>query len=296
MEPKNNAPATKLAAFMRARHAIYLTRKAGAPPPWTTDPILSAYRFCNVYRELDTVTIWVRENIREPYADHPHLWFLLALARQINHPETLAEIFAEANPAKRWDPERVRRVMNARAARGAKVYTGAYMLYGGNNATLGSERDKPNFTTKIVLDQPWRARVSVAKAADASLERLHRTLAQFQGWGGFMAYEVVCDARYTRYGERWADINTFAHAGPGAKRGLNRLHGRDVKAGLNDGDALNEMIALLPEVRKVWPRTRDCPKLELREIEHSLCEFDKYERVRLGQGTPRSRYSPPKQE
>lgn len=277
---------------MRARHSIYLARKAERPAPWTDDPILGAYRFCNVYRELDVVTIWIRENIREPYADHPHLWFLLALARQINHPETLAEIFAQANPAKKWEPEKVRRVMNARAARGEKVYTGAYMLYGGNNS-LNPERDKPNFTTKVVLDAPWRARHEGGDAcADTSMRAMHGFLSAFTGWGGFMAYEVVCDLRFTRYGERWSDINTFAHAGPGAVRGLNRLHGRALTFGLKPGDALNEMIELLKEVRKVWPRTRDCPKLELREIEHSLCEFDKYERVRLGQGTPRSRYVP----
>ena len=34
------------------------------------------------------------------------------------------------------------------------------------------------------------------------------------------------------------------------------------------------------------------PALEMREIEHCLCEFDKYERVRLGQGRPRSKYKP----
>ena len=32
------------------------------------------------------------------------------------------------------------------------------------------------------------------------------------------------------------------------------------------------------------------PKLEMRDIEHSLCEFDKYERVRNGEGAPRGRY------
>lgn len=33
-------------------------------------------------------------------------------------------------------------------------------------------------------------------------------------------------------------------------------------------------------------RKRKLP-FELREIEHSLCEFDKYERVRRGEGRPR---------
>ena len=32
------------------------------------------------------------------------------------------------------------------------------------------------------------------------------------------------------------------------------------------------------------------PPFELREIEHSLCEFDKYERIRLGQGRPKQKY------
>ena len=30
--------------------------------------------------------------------------------------------------------------------------------------------------------------------------------------------------------------------------------------------------------------------VDMRCIEHSLCEWDKYERVRLGQGKPRSKY------
>ena len=30
--------------------------------------------------------------------------------------------------------------------------------------------------------------------------------------------------------------------------------------------------------------------LEMRDIEHCLCEYDKYERVRLGEGRPRAKY------
>jgi hypothetical protein len=30
----------------------------------------------------------------------------------------------------------------------------------------------------------------------------------------------------------------------------------------------------------------------MREVEHTLCEFDKYERVRLGQGRSKRRYRP----
>ena len=55
----------------RERYNIYLSRVANDPPPWTEDPIFQKYKFCNVFREHDRVTIWLRENWREPYADHP---------------------------------------------------------------------------------------------------------------------------------------------------------------------------------------------------------------------------------
>jgi 5-hmdU DNA kinase, helical domain len=97
-------------------------RQAGKRWPWTTDPILRKYKFCQVFRELDAVTIWIRETWREPYEDHPHLWFAMAVARQINWPDTLAEI-SFPDP---WRPKRVARVIHDRIARGQKAFTSAY--------------------------------------------------------------------------------------------------------------------------------------------------------------------------
>jgi hypothetical protein len=35
----------------------------------------------------------------------------------------------------------------------------------------------------------------------------------------------------------------------------------------------------------------DSPRFEMRDIEHTLCEFDKYQRIRLGQGKMRAKYN-----
>ena len=118
--------------YINERHAIYLKRSIGEAFPWTEDEILQTYSFCNVYRELDKVTVWIRENWKEPYADHPNLPFAMAVARQINWPDTLQEIgFPE-----HWNPERVKAIMQGRLDRKEKVYTGAYMLTG----TLGGTK------------------------------------------------------------------------------------------------------------------------------------------------------------
>jgi len=297
--------------FMRTRHEIWVARDNGKPWPWTADPILQTYRFCNVYREFDTVTIWVRQHIREPFRDSPHLWFMLCIARQINLPESLAELIADKQGAwphnktlRSWKPERLRAILNDRKARGERTYTGAYML----NNVLGAHddwpRDKPWFTAYQVLGSAVRNESAILAALKLGAQATHTELAKGYGWGGFTAYEVVCDLRWTRYAAYgWPDINTFAHAGPGAARGLARIYGRPLNApgttdrapGTTVQQTLDEMIALLKVARASWPKpSRQWPRLELREIEHSQCEFDKYERVRLGEGRPRSHYHPPR--
>ena len=57
--PEIKDPVKRLFAFANERHMIYRRREAGESPPWTADPILCNYRFTNVYRELDRVTIWI---------------------------------------------------------------------------------------------------------------------------------------------------------------------------------------------------------------------------------------------
>lgn len=292
---------TTFAGFMRERHEIYLRRLDKAKAPWTADPILSKFRFCNVYRELDTVTVWVRKNIREVYADHPNLWFMLAAARQINHPPMLEELLRAKNawptmPLPKWNPENMRKVMNARKARGEQIYTGAYMLTNILDKNNHDQpHDKPWFTTNKCLGSLVPLANTVVKAT--SMGETHAVLRSGYGWGGFLAYEVCCDMRWARYGAAWKDAKTFAHAGPGAVRGLNRISSRRYDAPLAEATCKAEMIELLAEMRSLWPKTsKRYPQLEMREIEHTLCEFDKHQRVMLGQGKPRSLYHPPNQE
>ena len=263
--------------WINERHRIYLKKEAGEPPPWTGDPILQRHRFCCVFRELDRTTKWIRENWREPYADHQNLWFAMALARQINRTETLAEI----GFPKRWNPERIVKIIESRRAQGLKAYTGAYMLTG----TLGGKKSEQ--TAYKILDVLYRNPPSLAKKPCSSLEDAWAQFKGRPGFGGFLAYEVVSDLRHTRYLCNAADTMTWANPGPGAIRGLHRLHGRRIKgrnlgARLTRERAISEMRALL----EVSPQYLEphVPPLEMREIEHCLCEMDKMLRVQLGQG------------
>jgi 5-hmdU DNA kinase-like protein len=279
--------ATPLWDWITERHRIYLKKMAGDPSPWTEDRALQRYRFCNVFRELDKVTVWLRENWRDPYAANEHLWIALCLARQVNWPETLHEV---GFPQDGYDAKSVQRALEARKARGAKVYTGAYMISAPSGPYAGM--GKPEYTAEIVVGALWRAREEFhrlfAGGRQPTMQEVHSWLREFRGWGDFMAYEVVTDLRHTRYLSQAPDINTWAVAGPGAIRGLHRLHGRPYKKALSQEQACEEMRELLALSRTNLPDF--IPPLELREIEHSLCETDKWLRVAAGQGRLRSKY------
>lgn len=308
-----------IAAFMKARHDIYLDRKAGKPGPWTADPVLRDGRFCNIFRELDTVTIWIDQNIRQPYADHPHLWFMLAIARYINWPDTLEALiqhYPNAWPSSPdFEPRHMTAALEHLASYGNKVYTGAYMIRAESDPSKEwYSWTKHRYIAEIVLGRLWEDREEWQRMLETTpgvlraFNRLETVWEKFQqpryiGWGPFMAYEVVTDLRHTRYLRNAPDIYTWANAGPGAIRGLNRLYGRDLAAKPRPEQTNAEMIELMRELNTLDARGFNetfgppqlgsphvGPRFEARDIEHTLCEFDKYERVRLNEGKMRSKY------
>lgn len=278
-----------LSDFMNARHAIYLARWAGAAKPWTDDPILQGYRFCNIYRELDTTTQWIAENVRKPYQRSPHLWFMLALCRQINWVPTLRRVFSGATAAfgkSGYSPAILAQTIEAEKVASGKAYTSAYMLTAGGAS--GGMR-KSDITARLILQPLWNARDAIRPLMQDTMEGAVNALLPYYGFGPFIAYEVACDLRYCPgWLDEAKDTLLWANPGPGARRGLNRLAGRELDTRLTVKQCVREMQSLLVQVTPNW---KFDPGLELREIEHSLCEFDKYERVRLGQGKPRQKFN-----
>jgi hypothetical protein len=296
----------RMATYMAERQRILLRRKSGEPGPWTSDPILGSNRFCNIFREDDRVTIWIRERIRKPFASHVYLWLMLAIARYINWPPTLDYLITTPGcwPSHdNFSPQNMTKALQDLAAAGKKVYTGAYLI------RPESDHSAPWFTwtkhkyiAEITLGRLWEDRKELGhKIFDCKrLEDAVYLLSKehhYCGWGPFMAYEWVTDLRWTRYLYDARDIYTWANAGPGAIRGLNRLHGRVLNTHPRATKTCEEMRLLMEELNAftaTWFTSMfggpDKRRFEMRDIEHTLCEFDKYERMRLGQGKMRSKY------
>lgn len=279
-------------------------RKADGQSVLSRDPIFQEYRFCNVFRELDRVTTWIRYHIRRRYAGHPNLWLMLAIARTINWPLTL-QFLIESQYAwpdhDAWTPADLTRALDYYAGEGHKIYTGAYMIRAESNPKADwYSWSKQRYIAEIVIGRLWEDRqnwMTYLTTDDPSnqLLSLRDVWELFQqpryiGWGPFMAYQVVVDMRWTRYLRNAPDIQTWAALGPGSRRGLNRLYGRPVDFPLSQEQGLEEMLQLHRDQhlhRAPW-----VPPIDLSDIQNSLCETDKYLRVKLGEGKPRAKYVP----
>jgi 5-hmdU DNA kinase-like protein len=280
-------------AYARARHEVFLRRRQNFPPPWTDDPILQQYRFTNIFRETDRTTQWFREHVRDRYDGTPQVLLATVVFRWFNKIETGEAMFeggSSTTPFEYWAQtghvDTLRQVILA--ARGTGPYVnGAYIIKSPNGM---NKLDGVLWACEQFRRGDW---LNTAHSMALCRQTLYQTwewVRQFQYQGDFTAYEVVTDLRHTHLLRPAPDIMTWANAGPGAKRGLNRLACRPLDQQLPKDQTCAEMRELLQFSRSFdqWPP--EWGQWEMREVEHTLCEWDKYERVRLGEGTPKQRF------
>src|SRR5262249_753289 len=158
----------------------------------------------------------------ERFAGHPHLWFMLCASRQINWPDTLAEVISTWEISG-FEPGWLTVTLTERKKRGEKIYTGAYMI----SAPADKRADKQAYIAQTVIGDLWRRRevFEMWFAGAPTLQGTHERITRSNGWGPFMAYQAVVDMRFTSLLERAPDVEDWAAAGPGTIRGLNRLYG-----------------------------------------------------------------------
>lgn len=264
--------------FVKERLAVYQRRALGLPAPWTEDEILQKYRFCNIERECDRTTVWIREHLREPVSDSPLLVVLMVIARLINRIETLSAL-KDGIVLDGWNAERDVAKLRT-VALNAPITGSAYMV------TTPEGMDKAagiSFMVECVQqDLAFRRRFR-------TLYELHERLMIHPRLGSFLAAQVVADVKYSSSYRSVEDWWTFAASGPGSRRGLNRLLGRLPNAPWKEQEWRTQLARVHAAIA---PALCGVPRLHAQDFQNCLCEFDKYERVRLGEGAPKQLYKP----
>lgn len=293
----------QFAEFINERYNIYVNRFIKKQDkPWTNDEILQTYKFTNVFRQLDKGTIALQEMLKfkliksdkgtdyfdnklneltkQVYDSSELIFFNICWYRYFNwfeHAEELGFVYSY---------RQVEDYIKAAHRAGRKVFTGAWM-------TTGVFCEDKHITYLKACKEAWERRFEFVDfiKENQNLEIVCKKLTELYMVGKFLAYEIACDLRFTKLLENADDKYTWANMGPGAQRGLKRL-GYPHK---NQTEACKSMHEIYVELHDKNLLSSDillnCKwSFELREVEHCLCEFDKYQRVKTGQGRPRSKY------
>ena len=156
----------------------------------------------------------------------------------------------------------------------------------------------------------WQCRHKIVEVASKqSWQALVMAIRKIRHFGGtgFRAKELGQDLLFTPVLSRWSwensnwtpcplDLNEWCPTGPGCRRGLNRLHGRRVTETVcsNSKEIEQrfqvELLAVFAGRHHWWDPAKLIDgqtaqgEISLHDVQFALCEFDKYERARCGQG------------
>lgn len=284
--------------FVASRHRIWVKRQEGQPPPWTDDPILQEFHFCNVYRELDAGTQWYLEHVvPKPDASFDFvdaLWRTITY-RLVNNSEIFEQLGGVAG-YRGW-----RDMIREMHVRDIKLYSRAYQTLPRPAGSISRARRLEFILNRLDANIKQLA-LDIYQAE--TLEEVSQHLKAQYGVGPFVTMQVYRDLILAGVlpfpDEDWVEV------GPGAAWLLIRMYGV--------GDTSGRFLgANSPGKQKVWREKieelrssqRD-PLLERGfchlnsqvltacDIEHCLCEAGKYHKIRMwleGEGPcPRLRY------
>jgi hypothetical protein len=202
----NKEAIKELEYWIRERQAILVHKRNGDPWPWTEDPILRDYRFCNVHREDDRVTKFIR---KWTVPQHENLLPALVLARLFNLPETLEFMgFPRV-----WEPQLSAERVKERAKH-HKVFNAAYIV-----STCGVSMDKVDYVFQVA--DKVHKNVRLPREGD-KLSEFYSRLSSTPGMGTFLSGQVIADLKNTKDNplQDAEDWWTWCAPGPGSLRGL----------------------------------------------------------------------------
>ena len=260
--------------FIKERESIRLKRLAGEEPPWTDDWILQTYRFTNVRRMDDKVSQWLLKNWYEPNFDHPNMLVAVCIARFINKIETLDHL----GFVKNFKPSVLKLRLRGYRDKGNTVFGAAYIVGGMEGADKISS----------VVDYFLKDVVALKFVSTSLMELAHQSLSNCYGLGSFMSGQVVADLRWAVTGN-WRDRLCWAPMGPGSKRGMNRLHERQINYNLKQPEFETELLELRDNAVNNLPESITS-RMEAIDWQNCCCEFDKMIRRLNGEGRPKQLY------
>ncbi|GET43879.1 nucleotide kinase domain-containing protein [Microseira wollei] len=267
--------------FAAERQKIFFKKIENVPIPWTSDQILSTYKFTNAYRASDRTSQYLIRNViyRDDLPGSSNeVLFRIMIFKFFNKIETwqLLEnkigsiIYAE------YSFDRYDQILTEAMNSEQTIYSAAYIMPSGGK-TFGHTVKHRNHLKLIEL---MMADELPKKLADAT--NMHKgfdLLREYPTLGDFLAYQFITDVNYSEI-TNFSEMD-FVVPGPGALDGIRKCF-LDL-GGLNEPEIIkfmadiqeSEFERLGLDFQSLWGR-----KLQLIDCQNLFCEVDKYARMK----------------
>lgn len=301
--------------FIYDRHFIYFKRFVkNLPPPWTDDPIMRDYKFCNVYRFLDKGTQYVYNRFKDRESPENILVDIL-YTRFFNLPNIVEDSLNNKDISEYFkDDYSVGEIREIISRNNASMFSDSYIITQApfnRDPTNQFKGDKVG-QVLLTLEDVYKNRFQYIHklATQTTPQNIYDTIINIKLIGHFLAGQIILDLTYLgvlvdNSGNVYTN-DDFYIVGPGADAGLDLMYPSRAK---------NSSIELLTDLRDT--QSTEFDNLRLRtgkdflaiadvrpgltstingylsamDIQNCLCEFRKYKHWQSGKGKKR-RFEP----
>ena len=264
--------------FATMRQEVFFNKINNVAPPWTSDPIINTYKFCNAYRASDRVSQYLIKNViydenRSKNEEEVILRILLfKIFNKIETWEYIENKIGNHITLSNFDSSVYSDILQEAMNLEYAIYTSAYMSCASKE--FGYDKKHQNHLAlidKMVVQDRVVNRIVKTK----NLEAVFQIIQEYPLLGKFMAYQLATDINYSEIIN--FDENSFTIAGPGAERGISKCFVD------TDGKTYTDIIHWMTEnqerefqrlglnFQSLWGRP-----LQAIDCQNLFCETDKY--------------------
>lgn len=266
--------------FAAERQAVFFRRVRGETRPWTTNPVLAAYKFTNAYRASDRVSQYLIRHViyRDDLPQSPReVFFRILLFKLFNKIDTWKLLEQQLGPITFEDYRFAAydAVLTEALQSRRRIYSAAYIMPPGSRVFRRSAKHQNHL---LLLERMMTDQLADQLTEVRTMQEGFEKLRTYPTIGDFLAYQFITDINYselTDFGEM-----EFVVPGPGSRDGLRKCFVDS--GGLNEPELIR-MTADLQEqaferlgldFQSLWGR-----HLQLIDCQNLFCEVDKYARV-----------------
>lgn len=269
----NNEMLKEYWCFAVERQNIFYNKLENKPEPYTNNAIMQKYKFCNAYRVLDRVSQFLLKEViytKKEFSLEDTVFRILYF-KLFNLQSTWLETekhFGEVS-LKTFDFEKYSKFLT-NLKKEKPIYNSAYIMCA--NKVFGFKYKHENhlyLLHKMFKEDDLPVKLSACK----TFEEAFNLIVSYPLIGNFSAYQYVTDLNYSNF-FNWDD-NSFTVAGPGSKRGVEKVFGRVknyeqkiMETYLTQEETLHSLGLQFKYLKN--------HKLAPIDIQNLFCEFDKY--------------------